>query len=248
MSLTRRCPGRNPSECRDNPTVFVVDGDASVVDALDLLIRSAGWQPRTAASAEEFLACPRVLTPSCLLAELHLPGFTGLDLQRLILERPELPIIFMSEHIDVQAAVQAMKGGAFEVLTKPLANDVLKSAIRCALERSRAALNHAARIQMLQERYALLSAREREVMSLVVSGRLNKQVSGDLGITEFTVKVHRGRMMRKMQARSFAQLVTMVESLRRWTAAVANVPAEPMRDTSTLVQSFRLRTSDVMWA
>ena len=145
---------------------------------------------------------------------------SGLDLQQLIFERAELPIIFMSEHIDLRAAIQAMKRGALEVLIKPLAKDALLSVIRVGLERSRAALNHVAQIQVLQERCALLSTREREVMSLVASGRLNKQVSGDLGITEFTVKVHRGRMMRKMQARSFAELVTMVDSLRRWTTAV----------------------------
>jgi len=221
MSFTRTCARRDRTELAAAPTVFVVDADASVREALYPLIRSAGWQPSMAASAEEFLARPRVLTPSCLLAELRLPGLTGLELQRLIAERPETPIIFMSEHIDVQSAVRAMKAGAVEVLTKPLATDVLLSAIRYAIERSGAAVNRIAQMRKLQQRYASLSAREREVMDLVVSGRLNKQVSDELGITEFTVKAHRGRMMRKMQARSFAELVTMVESLRRWTGAMA---------------------------
>ena len=218
MSLTRNCLGLNPSTFSDAPTVFVVDGDAPVRGALDLLIRSAGWQPRTAASAEEFLARPRVMTPSCVLAEVHLPGLTGLDLQRLIVERMAMPIILMSGRIDVQAAVQAMKGGAFEVLTKPLVTDVLLTTIGQAIDRSRAALNQLTQIQGLQARYASLSARERDVMSLVVSGRLNKQVGSDLGISEITVKAHRGKIMRKMQANSFAELVTMVASLRRWTA------------------------------
>ena len=217
MSLTRSCLRDNPSRVPDVPTVFVVDADASVREALEVVIRSAGWQPRTAASAEEFLARPRVLAPSCLMVELRLPTLTGLELQRLIAERTEMPVIFMSERIDVQSAIQAMKAGAVEVLTKPLVTDSLLPAIRCAIERSRAALDELARIQVLLERHASLTARERQVMSLVVSGRLNKQVGGDLGITEFTVKVHRGRMMRKMRASSFAELVTMVESLRHLT-------------------------------
>jgi FixJ family two-component response regulator len=189
------------------------------------------------------------LTPGCLLAELRLPGLTGLELQRHIAERTEIPIIFMGEDVGVQSAIGAMKAGAVEVLTKPLATEQLLNAIRHAIERSRAAVNHLAQIRMLQERYALLSAREKEVMGLVVSGRLNKQVSGDLGITEFTVKAHRGRMMRKMRASSFAELVTMGESLRRWTGAMAasiHFPHEPIEHTTTLVQSLRLDTSGVM--
>jgi len=221
MTFTRECSSRNTPGCPDLPTVFVVDADASVREALSVAIRSAGWQPKMTASAEEFLARPRVLAPSCLVVELRLPGLTGLELQSLIAERAEMPVIFMSEQLDVQLAIQAMKAGAVEVLTKPLATDSLVAAIRCAIERSRAAIDQLARIQLLQERHASLTARERQVMSLVASGRLNKQVSGDLGITEFTVKVHRGRMMRKMRASSFAELVTMVESLRRWTGAAA---------------------------
>jgi FixJ family two-component response regulator len=251
MSFTRTCPAQNRSEYSDTPTVFIVDADASVREALGRLIRLWGWHTSTAASAEEFLALPRVLTPGCLLTELRLPGLPGLELQCQIRERTEIPIIFMGEDIDVLSAIRAMKAGAVELLTKPLASDLLLSAIRHAIERSRAAVKHLTRIRMLQERYALLSAREREVMGLVVSGRLNKQVSGDLGITEFTVKAHRGRMMRKMRADSFAELVTMVESLRRWTGSMAesiHLPYEPPSDTTTLVQSLRLDTSGLMSA
>jgi len=241
----------NVDMSRDIPIVFVIDDDISVRESLVRLIRVAGWQPSVCASAEEFLARPRQMTPGCLLAELRLPGLTGLNLQRLILDRTEIPIIFISEHIDVQAAVQAMRRGAFEVLTKPLATDLLLTTIRCAIERSRTALNNLAQIRVLQDRYASLSAREKEVMSLVVSGRLNKQVSGDLGITEFTVKAHRGRLMRKMRAGSVAELVTMVESLRRWTTAMAasvGLSDQLLTDNSTLVQSLRISTSDVMSA
>jgi len=241
MSLTHNCLGLNPSTLSDVPTVFVVDGDVSVRGALDLLIRSAGWQPRTAASAEEFLARPRVMTPSCVLAEVHLPGLTGLDLQRLIAEHTAMPIILMSGRIDVQAAVQAMKGGAFEVLTKPLVTDLLLTTIRQAIDRSRAALNQLTRIQGLQSRYASLTVRERDVMSLVVSGRLNKQVGGDLGISEITVKAHRGKMMRKMQASSFAELVTMVASLRRWTATMAASVRGAAGFSDTGIGGFRTR-------
>ena len=196
------CTGsrRIPCKLTEAPTVFLIDSDSSVREALDLLIRSAGWQCRTAASAEEFLARPRHIGPSCLLTEMHLPGMTGLDLQKLILDRRELPIIFISNWADLRAAVQAMKRGAFELLTKPFAADLVLCAIRGAFERSRASLSYLSHIESLQARYESLSAREREVMGLVASGRLNKQVGGDLGITEYTVKVHRGRAMRKMQA------------------------------------------------
>jgi FixJ family two-component response regulator len=195
--------------------VNVVDSDVAVRESLEVLIRSAGWEPRSADSAEEFLARPRVLSPNCLLVELHLPGASGLDLQRFVLDRTEMPIIFMSREADVRATVQAMKAGAFEFLTKPLAIDLLLTSIRHALERSHGTLLRLAQIQALEERYESLSRREREVMSLVVSGRLNKQVGGDLGISEITVKAHRGKMMRKMQASSFAELVSMAASLHR---------------------------------
>ena len=196
------------------PLVFVVDGDASVREALDSIIRSAGWQPIAATSAEEFLSYPRVVAPGCLITEMKLPGWSGLELQRQVGHRAELPVIFMSSCPEIRAAVQAMKAGALEFLTKPFLPDLLRDAIRAAVERSEAALRRLARIQALQERYDLLSRREREVMRLLVCGWLNKQVGGELGISEITVKAHRGRMMRKMQAGSFAELVTMAASLR----------------------------------
>ena len=214
MNLTRKCLRRNPSKLPDAPTVFVVDSDAAVRETLEPLIRAAGWQPSMTTSTEEFLACPPTQSPCCLVAELQFPGMTGLDLHSLLPERPELPIIFMGKNLDVLAAVRAMKAGAFDVLMTPLATDILLTAIRNAIERSRAAINHLAGIKVLEQRHASLTAREREVMSLVVSGRLNKQVGGDLGIAEITVKVHRARIMEKMQARSLAELVTMITSLR----------------------------------
>jgi len=196
-------------------TVFVVNANPSVREALEGLILSAGWQCQTAASAEEFLAHPRAMTPSCLLVELNLPGVGGLELQRLVADRAELPIIFMSSGADVPATVRAMKAGAFDFLIKPLVNDMLLRAIREALERSRVEIRHLATMRALQARYESLSRREREVMGLVVSGRLNKQVGGELGISEITVKAHRGKLMRKMRASSFAELVNMAASLGR---------------------------------
>jgi len=228
MTLRYTCQAGNPKS-PEMPVVFVVDGDPSVRDALDVMIRSAGYQPKAASSAEEFLARPRFMAPSCLLVELHLPGLTGLGLQRLVSDRTEMPIIFMSKQIDVPATVEAMKGGALEFLTKPLVRDVLLTAIRHAIERSRLSLNHLAQMQALHERYASLTRREKEVMSLVVSGRLNKQVGCELGISETTVKAHRARMMGKMQARTVVELVTMIARLRRVTAAKgadAQVPPE----------------------
>ena len=198
----------------ETPVVHVVDSDASVREALDIAIRTAGWQPRMAASAEEFLALPHVVAPGCMLVELDLPGLGGLELQRRLCDRTEMPIVFMSAHVDVQSTVQAMKGGAFEFLTKPIMRHRLLDAIGGAIEHSHGALRSLAQIHALQLRYESLSRREREVMSLVVSGRLNKQVGGELGISEITVKAHRGKMMRKMKASSFAELVTMAASLR----------------------------------
>jgi len=196
------------------PVVFIVDGDESTRQALEPMIRSAGWEPRSAATAAEFLAQARATTSSCLLVELELPGSSGLELQKLLADRTDMPIIFMSQRADIQATVQAMKRGAFEFLVKPLEPEVLLDAIRGALERSEAALRHLTQIQALQDRYESLSRREREVMTLLVRGRLNKQVGGELGISEITVKAHRGKMMRKMHASSFAELVTMAATLR----------------------------------
>jgi FixJ family two-component response regulator len=214
MNLNHICAARGSHESFATPLVFVVDSDASVREALDSIIRSAGWQPITASSAEEFLAFPRVVAPGCLVTELSLPGWSGLELQRQVGDRAELPVIFMSTCAEIRPAVQAMKAGALEFLTKPFLPELLREAIRAAVERSAAALRHLARMQALQRRYELLSRREREVMSLLVCGWLNKQVGGELGISEITVKAHRGRMMRKMQAGSFAELVTMAASLR----------------------------------
>jgi FixJ family two-component response regulator len=196
------------------PIVFVVDDDISVRESLELLIRSEGWQPETFASAQEFLAHPRRLVPSCLVLDVSLPGLNGLDLQkRVAVERIDMPIIFITGHGNVPMTVQAMKAGAVEFLTKPFSDDVLLSAIRNAIERSQTALGHEAEIRALRDRYASLTRREREVMALVASGLLNKQVGGELGISEITVKAHRGQVMQKMKADSFAELVKMAARL-----------------------------------
>jgi FixJ family two-component response regulator len=197
------------------PIVFVVDDDISVRESLELLIRNAGWQPETFESAQEFLSRPRAVVPSCLVLDVTLPGLNGLDLQkRVAADRKDMPIIFITGYGDVPMTVQAMKAGAVEFLTKPFGDDTLLSAIRQALERSRSALEHDAEIRGLRDRYASLSRREREVMALVVRGLLNKQVGFELGISEITVKAHRGKVMRKMEAKSLADLVTMAPSLR----------------------------------
>jgi len=195
------------------PIVFVVDDDVSVRESLELLILAAGWQPRTFASASEFLAHPRVLAPSCLVLDVGLPDLNGLDLQRRVADRIDLPIIFITGHGDVPMTVQAMKAGAVEFFTKPFRADVLLSGIRHAIDRSHAALRHEAELSALRGRYASLSRREREVMALVASGRLNKQVGHELGISEITVKAHRGKMMQKMAAASLADLVKMAARL-----------------------------------
>jgi FixJ family two-component response regulator len=196
------------------PIVFVVDDDVSVRESLELLIRCEGWQPKTFASAQEFLDYPRVLIPNCLVLDVSLPGLNGLDLQGLVAgERTDMPIIFITGHGDVPMTVQAMKAGAVEFLTKPFDDDVLLAAIRTALEHSRVALSLEAEMRVLRDRYASLSQRERQVMALVVSGLLNKQVAGELGISEITVKAHRGKAMQKMKADSLADLVKMAARL-----------------------------------
>jgi FixJ family two-component response regulator len=196
------------------PVVYVVDDDLSVRESLNVLIRCAGWQPRTFASAHEFLTYRQVPAPSCLVLDIGLPDLNGLDLQRRIAaDRDDMPIIFITGYGDVPTTVQAMKGGAVEFLTKPFNQDVLLNAIRQAVERSRVAIGRQAELRGLRDRYTSLTPREREVMSLVVRGRLNKQVGGELGMAEITVKAHRGQVMRKMNAASFADLVIMAASL-----------------------------------
>ncbi len=203
------------------PIVFVVDDDVSVRESLELLIRCEGWQPETFASAQEFLDYPRARVPNCLVLDVSLPGLNGLDLQQLVAsERTDMPIIFITGYGNVPMTVQAMKAGAVEFLTKPFSDDVLLRAIRQALERSRAALGHEAEMRVLRDRYASLSQRERQVMALVVSGLLNKQVGGELGISEITVKAHRGKVMQKMKADSLADLVKMAARLRPAPAAI----------------------------
>lgn len=194
--------------------VFVVDDDISVRESLQLLIQCEGWHPQTFASAQEFLDRPRSLVPSCLVLDVSLPGLNGLDLQkRVAVERPDMPIIFITGYGDVPTTVQAMKAGAVEFLTKPFSDDVLLSAIRNAIERSKTALGHEAEMQVLRDRYESLTRREREVMALVASGLLNKQVGGELGISEITVKAHRGQVMQKMKADSLADLVKIAGRL-----------------------------------
>jgi FixJ family two-component response regulator len=197
------------------PIVFVIDDDISVRESLELPILTAGWTPELFASAREFLARPRSAVPCCLIADMSLPDLNGLELQeRIAAERSEMPIIFLTGHGDVPMTVKAMKRGALEVLTKPFDADVLLNAIRHAIKRSEAVLVRQRELHALRVDYGSLSPREREVMTLVVTGLLNKEVAGELGISEITVKAHRGNVMRKMKAESFVGLINMAAKLR----------------------------------
>jgi FixJ family two-component response regulator len=193
--------------------VFVVDDDVSVRESLKLLLQTSGWQSETFGSADDFLSRRRATVPCCLVLDVGLPGLNGLELQEQLAQRTEMPIIFITGHGDVPMTVRAMKAGAIEFLTKPFKDDVLLEAIRAAIERSRRALREESEMQVLRDRHASLTAREREVMVLVVSGLLNKQVGDELGISEITVKAHRGQVMRKMKADSLPELVTMAARL-----------------------------------
>jgi len=207
----------------ETPVVFVVDDDVSVRESLELLIRCANWKPELFASAQDFLDHPRVGVPSCLVLDVGLPDLNGLELQkRIAVDRDDMPIIFITGYGDVPMSVKAMKAGATEFLTKPFGDDVLLSAIGQAIERSRFALGEAAELRSLRDRYASLSHREREVMSRVAAGLLNKHVGRELGISEITVKAHRGKVMRKMKADSLPDLVRMATMLRPGRREIAD--------------------------
>jgi len=204
----------SPSLSDARATVFIVDDDVSVREALEALIAEAGWRPQAFASAEDFLNHPRPLAPSCLVLDVSLPDLNGLELQKRIAgNQTDIPIIFITGHGDVPMTVQAMKAGAVEFLTKPFGPEILLAAIQSAIERSRTSLTEQAELSALRERHQSLSPRERDVLALVVRGQLNKQVGAELGISEITVKAHRGRVMRKMKAKSLAELVKIAASL-----------------------------------
>jgi len=213
MLALRHVASKPMSAADADSVVFIVDDDLSVREALEALIEQAGWRAYTFASAQAFLAHPGIAAPSCLLLDVFLPDLSGLALQERIGHRPDMPIIFMTGQGDVPTTVRAMKAGAAEFLTKPFSDDAVLGAIDDALRVSRQITTVKAELEILRSRYDELTQRERDVMALVVSGLLNKQVGGKLGISEITVKAHRGRVMRKMQASSFADLVNMAARL-----------------------------------
>jgi len=214
MDIRIATPSRQDART-ETPRVFVVDDDPSVREALGVLIRSAGWQAEAFATARDFLALSRAGVPCCLVLDFSLPDIDGLDLQRRVAEQDrDMPIVFLTGYGDVQKVVRAMKAGAVDVLTKPFDSGMVLGAIADAIDLSRATMGEQAELRALRGRYASLTPREREVMALVTAGRLNKQVAAELDISEITVKAHRGKMMRKMSARSFAALVEMAARLR----------------------------------
>ncbi len=213
-SIRPDIPSMRRAALDTRPIVYVVDDDISVRESLEALIELEGWAALTFSSAGAFLACAPATGPSCLVLDVGLPDLNGLDLQAAVAhERTDMPIIFITGAGDVPMTVRAMKAGAVEFLTKPFGDDVLLAAVGQALERSRASVGEQASSRLLRDRYEALSRREREVMALVVSGLLNKQVGGELGISEITVKAHRGRVMKKLGARSLAELVKMSQRL-----------------------------------
>jgi FixJ family two-component response regulator len=214
MCLSGICgrPGKTHTS-QERAVVFVVDDDVSVRESLELLIHSAGWRPETFGSAEEFLAHSPTDVPSCLVLDVGLPNLNGLDLQQRVGDRTYMPIVFITGYGDIPTTVKAMKAGAVEFLTKPFVDVELLSAVEQAIERSQAALTHETELRAVRTRYASLTPREREIMALVVSGLLNKQVAVELGISEITVKAHRGQLMRKMEADSLADLVRLAARL-----------------------------------
>jgi FixJ family two-component response regulator len=224
--------------------VFVVDSDPSIREMISDLVRGAGWEPKTFVSAEEFLDQESFQGPGCLILEISLPGLSGLELQELLADRRDMPVIFVTRHVDTMTTVRAMKAGAMELLTKPFGKETLLSAIRNALELSRIAIDQDVARRHLRASYETLSARERDVMALVVCGLLNKQVAGRLGIAEITVKRHRGRAMRKMNAGSLPALVHMAATLgvARPTLGPqidrSNSPSSRLRPSSSLVRAI----------